>query len=250
MSQTINIPTFRSIMELAIFEKKLQKVKSVSDETAKQLFDAVNRGRKLAQSLGFDDVYDAQFAIDSIDHDISFRECYDRLLTQDDQLSARKEEVTALETKLHDAEAKVKELQTELEARTSYSRCSIIYLLFSFTLISINRSISTESSLREQLTRLNEKYDALKNVKERAAERYKVDFKKWRAFNDWLFAEDTKHNKYRNEPGITREEKKQRDMACIMRKKQMMIEIGPDLARFEGEPGDGDESTLLMLIIP
>ena len=110
-------------------------------------------------------------------------------------------------------------------------------------LISINRSISTESSLREQLTRLNEKYDALKNVKERAAERYKVDFKKWRAFNDWLFTEDTKHNKYRNEPGITREEKKQRDMASIMRKKQMMIEIGPDLARFEGEPGDGDEST-------
>ena len=100
-------------MEAAIFEKKLQKIKSVSDETAKQLFDAVNRGRKLAQSLGFDDVYDAQFAIDSIDHDISFRECYDRLLRQDDQLSARNEEVTALETKLHNAEEKVKELQNE-----------------------------------------------------------------------------------------------------------------------------------------
>ena len=86
-------------------------------------------------------------------------------------------------------------------------------------------------------------------MKERAAERYKADFKKWRAFNDWLFAEDTKHNKYRNEPGITVEEKKQRDMASIIRKKQMMIEIGPDLARFEGEPKDGDESTLLMLTI-
>ena len=116
---------------------------------------------------------------------------------------------------------------------------------------SVIRSISTDSSLREQLRCLNEKYDTLKNVKERAAERYKVDFKKWRAFNDWLFAEDTKHNKYRNEPGITYEEKKQRDMASIMRKKQMMIEIGPDLARFEGEPEDGAEleSTLLMLTI-
>jgi hypothetical protein len=233
-------------MEAAIFEKKLQKVKSLSDETAKQLFNAVNRGRKLAQSLGFDDVYDAQFAIDSIDHDISFRECYDRLLRQDDQLSARKEEVTALETKLHNAEEKVKELQTELEARTSYSRCSIIIIIILFPFHADfynNRSLSTELSLREQLRRLNEKYDTLKNVKERAAERYKVDFKKWRAFNDWLFAEDTKHNKYRNEPGITREEKKQRDMASIMRKKQMMIEIGPDLARFEEESGDGDEST-------
>lgn len=117
-------------IELAIIEKKLQKVKSISDGTAKQLFDAVNRGRKLAQSLGFDDVYDAQFAIDSADHDISFHECYDRLHRQDDQLSARTKEITALETKLHNAEEKVKELQTELEARTSYNRCSIFYFVF------------------------------------------------------------------------------------------------------------------------
>jgi chromosome segregation ATPase len=109
-------------IEVAILEKKLQKVKSNSDETARQLFDAVNRGRRLARSLGFDDVYDAQFAINSIDHDTSFRECFDRLHRQDDQLSAQKEEITALETKLHNAEEKVKELQTELEARTSYSR--------------------------------------------------------------------------------------------------------------------------------
>ena len=239
-------------MDVAIYEKKLQKIKSISDETAKQLFDAVNRGRKLAQSLGFDDVYDAQFAIDSIDHDISFSECYDRLQRQDDQLSAREKEVTALETKLHNAEEKVKELQSELEARSSYNRCSITFIYWWFSPFHAdiyNRSVSTESSLREQLRRLNEKYDTLKNVKERAAERYRADFKKWRAFNDWLFAEDTKHNKYRNEPGITHEEKKQRDMASVLRRKQMMVEIGPDLARFEGEPGDGDEGTLLILTI-
>jgi hypothetical protein len=184
-----------------------------------------------------------------MDHDISFRECYDRLHKQDDQLSARKEEVTALETKPHDAEEKVKKLQTELEARTSYGRCSMLNSCFPFHADFNNRSISTESSLREQLRRLNEKHDTLKNVKERAAERYGVDFKKWRAFNDWLFAEDTKHNIYRKEPRITPEEKKQRDMVSVMRKKQMMVEIGPDLARFEGEPRDGDGSTLLVLTI-
>ena len=108
---------------------------------------------------------------------------------------------------------------------------------------------STESSLREQLRRLNEQYDTLKDVKERAAERYKADFKKWRAFRDWLFAEDTDHHKHRNEPGITREEKKGRDMASIMRKKQKMIEIGPDLARFEGESEDGDKGTLSMILV-
>ena len=108
--------------EVAILEKKLQKVKSICDETAKHLFDAVNRGRRLAQSLGFDDIYDAQFAIDSVDQEISFRECYERLSRLDDQLSARMKEIATLETKLHDAEEKVKELQTELHARPSDSR--------------------------------------------------------------------------------------------------------------------------------
>ena len=86
-------------------------------------------------------------------------------------------------------------------------------------------------------------------MKERAAERYKADFKKWRAFNDWLFSEDTEHHKHRSEPGITREEKAKRDMTSIMRKKQKMIEIGPDLARFEGEPEDGNQGTLFISAI-
>ncbi|KAF8806782.1 hypothetical protein BYT27DRAFT_7100717 [Phlegmacium glaucopus] len=212
--------------EIAILERKLQKVKAINDETAKQLFDAVNRGRRLARSLGFDDVYDAQFTIDSVDHDISFRACYDRLHKLDDQVSSGKKEMATLETRLSNAEGKVKELQIELEeARRSDGRL---------------RSI--ESTLREQLKRLDEKYDALKDVKERAAERYKVDFKKWRAFNDWLFKEDAEHHKDRNEPGITLEEKKRRDRASIMRKKQKMIEIGPDLARLEEESEDDNKA--------
>lgn len=93
---------------------------------------------------------------------------------------------------------------------------------------------------------MNEQYDSLKDVKERAAECYKVDYKKWRAFEKWLFTEDAEHHQYRNEPGITVEEKKRRDVASIMRKKQKMIELGPDLARFEGELEDGDEGTLSM----
>ena len=48
---------------------------------------------------------------------------YDRLQRQDDQVSALKKEVTVLQTKLRNAEEKVKEMQTELEARTSYNRC-------------------------------------------------------------------------------------------------------------------------------
>ena len=121
--------------EIAILEKKLEKVKSISDETARHLFDAVNRGRRLAQSLGFNDVYDAQFAIDSVDdHDISFRECYDCLHRLEEQLSTEKKETESLRAKLHDAEVKVEELQAQLETRASDSRC-LIYSSLYFMLI-------------------------------------------------------------------------------------------------------------------
>ena len=56
-----------------------------------------------------------------------------------------------------------------------------------------------------------------------------------------------KHHRYWNKSGITLEEKRESDMASIMRKKRKMIEIGPDLARFEGEPEDGDVGMLFLL---
>ncbi len=100
---------------------------------------------------------------------------------------------------------------------------------------------------KEELKGINERYDALKAVKERAAERYKADFKKWREFSKWLFAEDDEHRKRRNEAGISKEEKKRRDLASVMRKRQKMIEIGPYLARFEGELEDVAGLTIYFL---
>jgi hypothetical protein len=67
-----------------------------------------------------------------------------------------------------------------------------------------------------------------------------------------LFAENDEHRKRRTEAGISKEEKKRRDLASVMRKRQKMIEIGPYLARFEGELEDVAgltfiSSTLIML---
>lgn len=99
----------------------------------------------------------------------------------------------------------------------------------------MNKPRRSQIRHKEELKHINERYDALKAVKERAAERYKADFKKWREFSKWLFAENEVHRKRRNEVGISKEEKKRRDLASIMRKREKMIELGPDLAQFEGE---------------
>lgn len=98
----------------------------------------------------------------------------------------------------------------------------------------------------EEIKVLQERYDTLKAIKERAAERYKADYKKWRDFSKWIFAENDQHRKHRNEQGISKEEKKRRDLASIMRKRQKMVELGPNLARFEGEPEDIESSHIYL----
>jgi len=82
---------------------------------------------------------------------------------------------------------------------------------------------------KSEIQQLNERYDSLKDTKERSAERYKADYKKWRDFRDWLFAADDEHHKHRNEKGISKEERKKRDVTAVMRKRRKIVEIGPDL---------------------
>ena len=109
------------------------------------------------------------------------------------------------------------------------------------------RAKPSYANLKAEHAELQARYDALKDVKERAAERYKVDYKKCRYFSKWLFTEDDNHRKHRNEQGISATEKKKRDHESIMRKKQKMMEFGPDLVQFAGEddenPKDPEAAT-------
>ena len=96
-----------------------------------------------------------------------------------------------------------------------------------------------KDSYTEEIKRLQQRYDELKDNRDRAAERYKADYKKWRAFNDWMFTENEAHRKHRNEPGISKEEKAHRDMDSLMRKRQKMVEIGPGVAKFKNTTENG-----------
>lgn len=86
------------------------------------------------------------------------------------------------------------------------------------------RHKSIADRLSKEIAQLEARYDALADAKERAAERYKVDYAKWRKFRDWLFKEEEEQ---RNNIGISEEEKKKQSLASITRKRKMMMEIGP-----------------------
>ncbi|PPQ82267.1 hypothetical protein CVT26_010065 [Gymnopilus dilepis] len=136
--------------EIRDLELKIQRIRYTADETSKQLFDSHNRGRRLAESLGFQDTYDAQVAIDASDSKLTYRECLDRIKELEAELSSEKKEVQLLHCKLRNAERDNKRLTLEkrnLEAR----------------------------------------YDDLLDKKTRATEEFKKNYKKWYLANIWLF---------------------------------------------------------------
>ncbi|KAG1837709.1 DNA repair protein endonuclease SAE2/CtIP C-terminus-domain-containing protein [Suillus subalutaceus] len=88
------------------------------------------------------------------------------------------------------------------------------------------------SSLQAELSHLQHRYDALLATKERAAERYKVDYKKWRTIKQWLcdssdgkemhpLLKDSNYDVYRKVSSID--------------KRRKFEEIGPDLSAFDEE---------------
>ena len=99
--------------EIRDLELKIQRIRYTADETSKQLFDSHNRGRRLAESLGFQDTYDAQVAIDASDSKLTYRECLDRLKELEAELSSEKKEVQLLHCKLRNAERDNKRLTLE-----------------------------------------------------------------------------------------------------------------------------------------
>lgn len=100
--------------EKAELEFRIQKQKRISDERAKELFDALHRGDRLARSIGFEDLYEAQIYLDSFDHSTTFKECIDRTKSLETELKCEKKEVEILQFKLNKA-GNTSELQDELE---------------------------------------------------------------------------------------------------------------------------------------
>ena len=88
---------------------------------------------------------------------------------------------------------------------------------------------STISRLEQELALLQDRYDDLLDVKERAAERYKLDYARWKKVKEWIFDEgkQTEESSVKeNEDCISEEEKKRRLKMSLGVKRKMLMEFG------------------------
>jgi hypothetical protein len=109
---------------------------------------------------------------------------------------------------------------------------------------SMRKHQETSDRLFKEMSQLQSRYDAISEVKERAAERFKTDYQKWRKFKNWLFTDEEAKGSDGQE--LSAEEKKRRRNKNVLMKKKLVMELGLDYA--ENYPdGDVDGSAYSIL---
>ncbi|EGO19713.1 hypothetical protein SERLADRAFT_402397 [Serpula lacrymans var. lacrymans S7.9] len=92
---------------------------------------------------------------------------------------------------------------------------------------SVNNLQTQVSSLQFELSELQRRYDALLEAKERAAARYKLDYKKWRDFKRLMYADD-KEDRARRPLDAHKDSR-------VHGKRKRFEEMGPNVDAFEDE---------------
>ncbi|KAF8227220.1 hypothetical protein L208DRAFT_1433702 [Tricholoma matsutake] len=226
--------------ELAFIERKVDRLRWSNDDILKQLFDVRTRGDKLARSLGFNNVHEAQVAIDTADHEtpLTFKEC----LAQVDALQGNLARERTQHEKLREYLRLVEEERDQQKATAAAAVRNSGDLRSA-----VLKHQETSDRLSQEMSQLQSRYDALSEVKERAAERYKNDYQKWRKFKNWLFKDEEGTNG-KDGHELSAEEKKRRRNKNVMKKKKLVMGLGPDYA--ENYPEGEMNSTSSTLCPP
>ncbi|TFK23899.1 hypothetical protein FA15DRAFT_687731 [Coprinopsis marcescibilis] len=149
----------RHRQETGSLERKIENLRRSNDDTRKQLFDVVQRSDRLAQSLGFQSVFEAQETLDLMDEPCSYKDSLQRM---------------------QDLEAQLRATRTEAEeAREQVA-----------TFQSLQRD---NKLLQKQNKDLTDKLDDLQANYRRVGEIYKRDYKKARELFRWADEQEAKH---------------------------------------------------------
>lgn len=91
-------------------------------------------------------------------------------------------------------------------------------------------------NLQAELDSLRSRYEELRKASDRAAERYKSDYQKWRNFKQWLFEDFERDDEVRKT--LKPSELRAYPRAALLGKRKQFEMIGPDLSGFS----DGEEN--------
>ncbi|KAJ3980645.1 hypothetical protein F5890DRAFT_1419243 [Lentinula detonsa] len=155
----------------------LDKMNQANADLRTSLFDLKNRSNRLVQSLGFDDLMEAQVYIDarkSEDGQTTYRDCLKLAGSLEDELKEAKTLIAKMENR-----------EKELEGECSVLRKAK------------DESTSAYRQLVKERQNLQERHNDTIKANNAAQERRQKDYEKWKGFKRWILcAADIEHFKH------------------------------------------------------
>ncbi|KAF7760077.1 hypothetical protein Agabi119p4_10753 [Agaricus bisporus var. burnettii] len=152
--------------QLASLDRKIQKLKRAINDVDKEKLGLQSRCSQLAESLGFTDIGEVQRALDVADHEVTFKQAFERVQVLELEANALRKEKESSEGRC-----------SELEERLNLCR-------------ERNAALEkNEKRLQEELKDTNKQYDAMKDARKRAAEYYQRDRRILYKISKWLCVE-------------------------------------------------------------
>ncbi|KAJ2916685.1 hypothetical protein MD484_g3749, partial [Candolleomyces efflorescens] len=192
--------------ETAALERKIDNLRRTNDDTRKQLYDVVHRSERLAESLGYNNIFEAQEALDLMEAGFSFKRCLQRLQELEKGMSEATDEKDLYSQQMSDL---AKELEV-LKQREKEERESCLQLTQDY------------DSLKQQ-------HDALIIKYKRAAERYKVDYTSFNKLYKFIKVEDKRHRAMCNQEGLSPAEKARLQALNAQAKKAKAEQVGKEI---------------------
>ena len=115
--------------ELYALQRKVDNIRWTHDDNLKQLYDMQARTLRLANSLGFKDAAEAQVYIDTADHEIPYKDCFEEVVTLKAQLETSHSEDDCLRERLKLVEKENVELRAMLQKKERWSYLHPFYCM-------------------------------------------------------------------------------------------------------------------------
>ncbi|KAI0363977.1 hypothetical protein BV20DRAFT_1061585 [Pilatotrama ljubarskyi] len=183
-------------------ENKVNKLRWINNDLNKRVFEAVQRGHRLAAKLGYQNLEDAEVAL-ATQTDADAHSQLEQLSQQPpDELASHLQDLQSeLLSHVQLSKSTLSALGDALQEMTQLKGENLA-LRNELEKLSAKKTKDTHSNtsaeateiafLREELAALQEQYANLQKAKEDNDRKHAEDFHRWRGFKEWLFGEEEK----------------------------------------------------------
>ncbi|KAI8989045.1 DNA repair protein endonuclease SAE2/CtIP C-terminus-domain-containing protein [Trametes punicea] len=186
--------------EVQLLENKINRLRWINDDLNKQVFEAVQRGHRLAAKLGYQNLEEAELALATQPRDEAQSQFEQLSQYPTDELASHVQDLQSeLVSHVQLSKSTLAALEDALQEMTALREENLALQRELQTLIETKTKAETDrfstdatevDYLRTELAALKKQYVDLRKAKDESERKHTEDYKQWREFKIWLTTEN------------------------------------------------------------